>query len=292
MIFSGSCTALITPFTADGVDYDALGRLIDRQIEGGADAVLVAGTTGEPPTMTREEKHEVMRFAVRETAGRVPLILGTGGNNTAAAVEETVFAERVGADAALVVTPYYNKCTQGGLVAHYRAVCEAVRLPVIAYNVPGRTGVNIAPETFARLTEIVNLNGLKEASGNIDQIIAMARLATERCPLYCGDDALAYTMFGLGAKGVISVVGNIVPSAVAELARRCLEGRWEEGRRLAFRLYPLAKAMFCEVNPIPVKTAAALLGLCSDRLRLPLTPLEDQHLELLKRAMRDFGLEV
>ena len=290
MVFQGSCVALITPFTQTGIDFDALEKLIEFQIENGTDAILIAGTTGEPATMTREEKHSVMEFSVRRVAGRVPVLLGTGGNNTAAVIEESKFAEGLGASALLVVTPYYNKCTQSGLVAHYHAVCDSVHLPVIAYNVPGRTGVNIAPATYKKLIEHPNLGGIKEASGNIGQIIETASFATERAPLYCGDDGLSYVMLGLGAKGVISVASNIVPKFMSDLCKNFFAGNTAQAREMSFRLQNLAKALFVEVNPIPVKTAASLLGLCGDTLRLPLCAMEPQNLETLKKAMREFGL--
>ena len=292
MVFKGSCVALITPFCETGIDFPALKKLIEFQIANGTDAILVAGTTGEPSTMTPEEKHSVMEFAVRTIAKRVPVLMGTGGNNTAAVIAESRYAESIGADGLLVVTPYYNKCTQNGLIAHYEAICSRVRIPVIAYNVPGRTGVNIQSATFRKLTDIPNIGGIKEASGNIDQILETASYATERAPLYSGDDGLGYTMYTLGAQGLISVAANVVPKFLADLADACLSGDWMRGREMAFRLYPFAKALFCEVNPIPVKTAAGLLGLCSAEMRMPLSPMEPQNLEKLKAAMRDFGLEV
>ena len=261
MVFQGSCVALITPFTETGVDFEALGRLIEFQIANGTNAILIAGTTGEPSTMTKEEKHEVMRFALSKIAGRVPVLMGTGGNNTAAVVEESRFAESLGAEALLVVTPYYNKCTQNGLVAHYNAICDSVGIPVIAYNVPGRTGVNISPAAFAKMAEHSNLGGIKEASGNISQIIQMAKCATDRAPLYCGDDALGYVCLALGAKGIISVTANVIPKFMRELCDAYFGGEFERAREMSFRLDELAKAMFVEVNPIPVKTAAHLMGM-------------------------------
>ena len=290
MVFQGSCVALITPFTQTGVDYAALEKLIEFQIENGTDAILIAGTTGGPSTMTREEKHGVMRFAVERIRGRVPVLLGTGGNNTAAVIEESVFAEDLGASALLVVTPYYNKCTQNGLVAHYHAVCDSVHIPVIAYNVPGRTGVNITPAAFRKMAEHPNLGGIKEASGNISQIIETAKYATDRAPLYCGDDALGYTMLALGAKGVISVTANVIPAFMHRLCEAWFAGEIERAREMNFKLCDLAKAMFIEVNPIPVKTAAHLMGLCGPVLRMPLSPMEPHNLEVLKKAMEEFGL--
>lgn len=290
MVFQGSCVALITPFTETGVDFEALGRLIEFQIANGTNAILIAGTTGEPSTMTKEEKHEVMRFALSKIAGRVPVLMGTGGNNTAAVVEESRFAESLGAEALLVVTPYYNKCTQNGLVAHYNAICDSVGIPVIAYNVPGRTGVNISPATFAKMAEHPNLGGIKEASGNISQIIQMAKCATDRAPLYCGDDALGYVCLALGAKGIISVTANVIPKFMRELCDAYFGGEFERAREMSFRLDELAKAMFVEVNPIPVKTAAHLMGMCGPTLRMPLSPMEPQNVEILKKAMKEFGI--
>lgn len=290
MVFQGSCVALITPFTETGVDFEALGRLIEFQIANGTNAILIAGTTGEPSTMTKEEKHEVMRFALSKIAGRVPVLMGTGGNNTAAVVEESRFAESLGAAALLVVTPYYNKCTQNGLVAHYNAICDSVGIPVIAYNVPGRTGVNISPAAFAKMAEHSNLGGIKEASGNISQIIQMAKCATDRAPLYCGDDALGYVCLALGAKGIISVTANVIPKFMRELCDAYFGGEFERAREMSFRLDELAKAMFVEVNPIPVKTAAHLMGMCGPTLRMPLSPMEPQNVEILKKAMKEFGI--
>ncbi len=290
MVFQGSCVALITPFTETGVDFEALGRLIEFQIANGTNAILIAGTTGEPSTMTKEEKHEVMRFALSKIAGRVPVLMGTGGNNTAAVVEESRFAESLGAEALLVVTPYYNKCTQNGLVAHYNAVCDSVGIPVIAYNVPGRTGVNISPAAFAKMAEHPNLGGIKEASGNISQIIQMAKVATDRAPLYCGDDALGYVCLALGAKGIISVTANVIPKFMRQLCDAYFDGELERAREMSFRLDELAKAMFVEVNPIPVKTAAHLMGMCGPTLRMPLSPMEPQNVEILKKAMKEFGI--
>ncbi len=290
MVFQGSCVALITPFAETGVDFEALGRLIEFQIANGTNAILIAGTTGEPSTMTKEEKHEVMRFALSKIAGRVPVLMGTGGNNTAAVVEESRFAESLGAEALLVVTPYYNKCTQNGLVAHYNAICDSVGIPVIAYNVPGRTGVNISPAAFAKMAEHPNLGGIKEASGNISQIIQMAKCATDRAPLYCGDDALGYVCLALGAKGIISVTANVIPKFMRELCDAYFGGEFERAREMSFRLDELAKAMFVEVNPIPVKTAAHLMGMCGPTLRMPLSPMEPQNVEILKKAMKEFGI--
>lgn len=290
MVFQGSCVALITPFTETGVDFEALGRLIEFQIANGTNAILIAGTTGEPSTMTKEEKHEVMRFALSKIAGRVPVLMGTGGNNTAAVVEESRFAESLGAEALLVVTPYYNKCTQNGLVAHYNAICDSVGIPVIAYNVPGRTGVNISPAAFAKMAEHPNLGGIKEASGNISQIIQMAKCASDRAPLYCGDDALGYVCLALGAKGIISVTANVIPKFMRELCDAYFGGEFERAREMSFRLDELAKAMFVEVNPIPVKTAAHLMGMCGPTLRMPLSPMEPQNVEILKKAMKEFGI--
>lgn len=290
MVFQGSCVALITPFTETGVDFEALGRLIEFQIANGTNAILIAGTTGEPSTMTKEEKHEVMRFALSKIAGRVPVLMGTGGNNTAAVVEESRFAESLGAEALLVVTPYYNKCTQNGLVAHYNAICDSVGIPVIAYNVPGRTGVNISPAAFAKMAEHPNLGGIKEASGNISQIIQMVKCASDRAPLYCGDDALGYVCLALGAKGIISVTANVIPKFMRELCDAYFGGEFERAREMSFRLDELAKAMFVEVNPIPVKTAAHLMGMCGPTLRMPLSPMEPQNVEILKKAMKEFGI--
>jgi len=291
-LFQGSATALITPFTQSGVDFDGYGRLIDFQLENGTDALVAVGTTGEPATMTQQEKEAVIEYAVRRVNGRVPVIAGTGGNNTAAVIEMSRKAEALGADALLVVTPYYNKATPAGLIAHYNAVADAVNLPIVVYNVPGRTGVNLTPAVMAQLAENPKLCCLKEASGNISQISEAARLTGDRVALYSGDDNMVVPVMALGGLGVISVAGNIIPRQMHEMCAAFFAGDLVRARKMQLDMLPLVRALFCEVNPIPVKTAARLMGLPAGPLRLPLTEMEEKNLAQLKCAMREYGLSI
>ena len=290
-IFTGSATALITPFTKDGVDYDAFKRLIDFQIANGTDALVVCGTTGEPATMTYEERAEVVKFCIDYVNKRVPVIVGTGSNATHIAVSNSKVAYEAGADALLVVTPYYNKCTQEGLFRHFEAVCSATPLPVICYSVPGRTGVNITPETLERLATLETLVAIKEASGNMDQITDIAVRVSDKIDIYSGDDGLILPVLSVGGKGVISVASNIVPNEVHNLCQNFFDGNIEEARKMQLKLYPLVKALFCEVNPIPAKTAASLMGFGECNLRLPLCDMSEKNLEYLKKEMKNFGIE-
>ena len=249
-----------------------------------------ACTTGEPPTLTDSEKSQVVRFVAKQVNGRIPVIAGTGSNCTATAAENSRRAEDMGADGVLVVTPYYNKCTQGGLVEHYRAVASATSLPVIAYNVPGRTGVNLLPGTAAKLTEVKGVVGIKEASGNITQIIETSKaIEGSDIALYSGDDAAALPIFAVGGKGLISVASNAVPAAIKELTDACLAEDYATARGLQFRFQKLFELMFCEVNPIPVKAACALLGLCKPCMRLPLTPATPASTALIREEMKALG---
>jgi 4-hydroxy-tetrahydrodipicolinate synthase len=289
-IFSGCATALITPFTKNGVDYTALKNLLNFQIDEGIDAILVCGTTGEPSTMSAEEKQEVISFSIKEVAGRVPVFAGTGGNNTAEVIKSSIWAEKAGADALLVVTPYYNKCTQKGLIAHYNAVADAVNTPIIAYNVPSRTGVNLLPATFAEIAKHKNVVAMKEASGNIDQIMECIRLSEGLADVYSGDDAVVVPMMSMGGKGVISVLSNIMPRYMHNLATACANGNYKTAAEMQHKASVMIKAMFCEVNPIPVKKAAELMKLCNGIVRLPLTELEPEHTAELTKLMKAFGL--
>ncbi len=291
-IFTGSCVALVTPFTDDGVNFESLANLIEFQIDGGTDAILVCGTTGEPPTMTRDEKYSVIGFTVEKVAKRVPVIAGTGGYNTASVIEDSKEAERLGADALLIVTPYYNKTTQKGLIQHYAAIANAVHIPIIIYNVPGRTGLNVLPSTLKELSRIDNIVGIKEASGNIAQVTEMARLCGDRMDIYSGDDNIVVPILALGGKGVISVVANIAPRDTHEMVVKFLNGDIEGSRELQFKLNPLIEALFLEVNPIPVKTALNLMGMNAGKLRLPLTDMSEQNLEILKKRMLEYGLKI
>ena len=288
----GSATALITPFNDKGVNYDVLSELIEYQIAGGTDAIVFLGTTGEPSTMTFDEEHILMEYAVKKVNGRAKVIFGCGSNCTADAVMTAKFAEKFGADGLLAVTPYYNKCTQNGLVAYYKAICEAVSIPVIAYNVPGRTGVEIQPATMAKIADIPNIAGIKDAGGNMSKTMETLRLVREKCDVYSGEDALNFPILAVGGVGVISVVSNIAPKAVKELCTLVAEAKLDEAAKLNDKLLPLANACFVEVNPIPVKEAVNLLGFNAGTPRAPLTPMEPQNREKLIAAMQNFGLEI
>lgn len=291
-MFRGTATALITPFTQDGIDYEGVEKLTEYQIDGGIDALLYLGTTGEPPTITDSEREELMRFAVKTVRGRVPVIIGAGSNGTAAMVESCKRAERAGADALLIVTPYYNKCTQEGVIKHYEAAVSCTGLPIIAYNVPGRTGVNILPATARALAErFPAIVGLKEASGNMSQILETARLIDgSGMKLYSGDDGLCLPILAAGAEGLISVASNVIPAGMCELVSACLDGDLAKARELQFKYAPLFSALFSEVNPIPAKKACSLLGICADTVRLPLTTMSEDRAATLKSVMRQLNL--
>ena len=290
--FKGSATALITPFNESGVNYQVLNELIEHQIAGGTDAIVFLGTTGEPSTMSFEEEEELMQYAVKTVNGRAKVIFGCGSNNTADAIMTAKKAENYGADGLLAVTPYYNKCTQNGLVAYYKAICEAVSIPVIAYNVPGRTGVEIQPATMAKIAEIPNIAGIKDAGGNMSKTMETLRLVNGKCDVYSGEDALNLPILACGGVGVISVLSNIVPDKVKEMCTLVQENKLAEAIALNNRLLPLANACFVEVNPIPVKEAMNLLGFNAGTPRAPLTTIEDANKEKLVSAMKNFGLEV
>ena len=290
--FNGSATAIITPFDENGVNYEVFGQLIEHQIAGGTDAIVFLGTTGEPSTMSLDEQYEVMQYTVKKVNGRSKVIFGCGSNDTARAVKMAKIAENYGADGLLAVTPYYNKCTQNGLVAYYKAICEAVSIPVIAYNVPGRTGVEIQPATMAKIAEIPNIAGIKDAGGNMSKTMETFRLVREKCDVYSGEDALNFPILACGAKGVISVLSNVVPADVKKLCTLIAEGKTAEAIALNDKLLPLANACFVEVNPIPVKAAMALLGYEVGTPRAPLTEIEETNKAKLAKAMQDYGLEV
>lgn len=288
----GSATAMITPFTEDGINFDCFGKMIEHQIKSGTDALVVLGTTGEPATMTDAEKEKLMHFAVEKAKGRIKLIFGTGGNNTEKAIAMTRLATEIGADGILAVTPYYNKCTQNGLVEYYKAVCGATPLPVICYNVPGRTGVNILPATMDRIADIPNIAGIKEASGNMQQVMETACRIRYKCDLYSGEDALNLPILCAGGTAVISVVSNIVPDQVKMLVE-CVRNRDLVGaNNVNDTLLPLIRACFIEVNPIPIKAAMNLIGFDAGIPRAPLTPIEPEHLQLLKSAIQENYIEV
>lgn len=281
---SGCATAMITPFTQTGVNFNAFEQMIEFQLEGGTDALVVLGTTGEPCTMSETEKTALLKCAVKRK-GKAKILAGTGSNDTKKAILSSKRAEDTGADGLLVVTPYYNKCTQAGLIAYYEAIAAAVSIPVICYNVPSRTGVNILPETMAEIAKIPNVAGIKEACGNMVQIMATARAIRGKCDLYSGDDALNLPILCAGGTAVISVISNLVPEETKRLVTQTLSGNLREANRLNDLLLPLIDACFCEVNPIPVKEGLNLLGFQAGTPRPPLTQIETKHREQLKQAL-------
>ncbi len=282
----------MTPMKENGeINYDAFGRLIDDQIENGSDAIIAVGTSGEAPTLDDEEHIEAIRFAVERTAKRVPVIAGTGSNNTAHAVMMSKEAEKVGADALLLVAPYYNKATQNGLIEHYKVIAESVGIPSILYNVPSRTGSNILPETAAYLgRNVKNVVALKDASGNISQTAKTIELAGDSLDIYSGNDDQIVPVMSLGGIGVISVLSNVAPRQTHDIAQACLDGDYKKAAALQIRALELCRYLFCEVNPIPVKAALNLQGFEVGRPRLPLTEMEAEHQELLKKAMIAYGV--
>ena len=291
-VFTGSGVAIVTPFDENGVNLDAFGRLIDFQIKQGTDAIIVLGTTGEPSTMTTKEKETAIAFAIERVGGRVPVVASTGGNNTAAVIEASKRAQALGANALLIVTPYYNKCTQAGAVAHYTAVADAVRLPIIVYNVPSRTSLNILPDTLLKMSEHPNIAAMKEASGNISQITEMFRLCSNNLDFYSGNDDHIFSLLALGGKGVISVVANVAPRDTHELVASFHRGDIAASRELQFKLNPLVQALFTEVNPIPAKAALNLMGFAMGDPRMPLTRISEGNLEKLRKAMTDYGIQI
>lgn len=289
--FNGTATAMITPFYKDGgVNFDAFGKMIEYQIAGGTDALVILGTTGEPSTMTDEEKVAVMKFAVKKIAGRTKIIFGSGSNCTAEAVAASKRAEELGADGLLCVTPYYNKCTQKGIIKYYKAICGAVKIPVIAYNVPARTGVNILPPTAEELARIPNLAGIKEACGNMEQICETMRRVRPYCDVYSGDDNLNMPILAIGGAGLISVASNIAPKEIKQVYTYVTECKLNEANRLQDSLLPLIDACFTEVNPIPVKAGCEILGLDAGVPRAPLTELEEQHKIILRECIDRLGI--
>jgi len=289
-MFTGSMVALVTPFKDGKVDWQSLENLIEFHIQNGTRGIVPCGTTGESATLSHEEHDAVVKTVVKTVAKRVPVIAGTGSNSTAEAARLTRAAEKSGADGALLISPYYNRPTQEGIYQHYRKVASEVGIPIIVYNIPGRTGSKIEPETLARMAEIDNIAGVKEATGSVDQAIDVIRLCGDRLAVYSGEDSLIFSLMALGGKGVISTVANVAPKQTAELAEACLKGDWESGRALQFKLIPLIRSLFIETNPIPVKTALSLMGKCSGELRLPLTPMAEGNLKKLNQAMANFGL--
>ncbi|MBW1773463.1 MAG: 4-hydroxy-tetrahydrodipicolinate synthase [Deltaproteobacteria bacterium] len=289
-MFKGSIVAIVTPFKDGKVDEESYRQLIEFQIENGTSAIVPCGTTGESATLKMEEHARVIDIAVEAVNKRVPVIAGTGGNSTSEAIELTEHAKKVGADATLQVTPYYNKPTQEGLYQHFKAIAKAVPLPQVLYNVPSRTSVNMLPETVARLAELPEVVAIKEASGNIGQMADIVRLAGDKITLLSGDDNLTLPVLCVGGTGVVSVAANIVPRDTADLVKAWEEGRIDEAKGLFYKLLPLCQAMFFETNPIPVKTSLGLMGKIQDEMRLPLYPMAPANLEKLKKALSEYGL--
>lgn len=291
-IFTGIATALITPMTEDGVDYQRFGQLIDWQIQCGIDALVICGTTGEGSTLSDKEHREAVTFAVERAASRTPIIAGTGSNDTDYAVDLTRFCCKAGADGMLVVTPYYNKATQKGLVRMYETIADASTKPLILYNVPSRTGINIEPSTYLDLSEHNNIVGIKEASGNISKIVETAALVGDRLAIYSGNDDQIVPILALGGSGCISVLSNVIPVQTREICRRFFAGDLAGSAQLQYQYLPLINALFSEVNPIPVKAAMSAMGYCENFLRLPLTPIEKIHYENLIQCMTAEGVQI
>jgi 4-hydroxy-tetrahydrodipicolinate synthase len=282
--------AMITPFRDGRIDVEALERLIEFQVQNGTAAVVPCGSTGESATLTHDEHAEVVRLVVKYVRGRVPVIAGTGSNSTTEAISLTRAAKEAGADAALLISPYYNKPTQEGIYRHYQAVAESTRFPIIVYNIPGRTASKIEATTIARLAELQQIVGLKEATGSLDETQEVIRLCGEKIDVYSGDDSLTLPIMAVGGVGVISVVANVMPKESADMVAACRRGDWDTARRLHYRLLPLMRALFLETNPIPVKAALAMMGYCRDEVRLPLLPMSEAARARLRAVMEQFGL--
>ncbi len=289
-MFHGAIVAIVTPFRNGKVDGAALKKLVEHQIASGTDGIVPCGTTGESPTLSYEEHERVIDLVIAAAAGRVPVIAGTGSNNTREAILLTRYAKKAGADAALVITPYYNKPTQEGLYRHFRAVAEAADIPLILYNVPGRTGVNMTAQTVERLSGVPNIVGVKEASGNLNQVSEILRVVPKTFCVLSGDDGLFFPMLALGAKGVISVASNVAPRQMADMYDSFVMGEISRAREIHFRLWPLFHALFVETNPIPVKTALAMMKRIRDEIRLPLCPMSEANRKVLAKAVSDLKL--
>lgn len=289
-IFTGAATAIVTPFKDGKIDYEAYTRLVEWQIAEGISAIVVAGTTGEGSTLTDSEHKDIIKYTVELVNHRVPVIAGTGSNDTSYAIELSKYADSVGVDGLLLVTPYYNKATQKGLIESFKAVADAVNTPIVLYNVPSRTGCNLTPESCAILAEHENIVAIKEASGNISQIAKLASLTKGKLDIYSGDDNQIVPVLSLGGKGVISVLSNLMPKETDMICKNYLSGKREEALDAQLRLLPLIDALFCEVNPIPVKAAMAAMGYGENSLRLPLTPMEEAHEEAMLALMKAEGL--
>ena len=291
-LFQGMATAMITPMTPEGIDYDTLGRFIEFQIENGINALVVMGTTGENATIAPRDQEQVIRYTVEKVNRRIPVIAGTGCNCTSHVLEQTEIAWKCGVDGVLVVTPYYNKATQKGLIAHFTAVADASKVPVILYNVPARTGCNLLPETAAVLAKHPNIVGIKEATGNMAQMVKLRQLCGDELAIYSGEDGITVPMMSMGGAGAISVLSNVMPKEAVAMSDACLAGDFKTAAQLQCRMLPLIDALFSEVNPIPAKAAVAAMGFGQEHLRLPLTSMEDHNRENLLKEMRKLGINV
>ncbi len=289
-MFHGALSALVTPFRDGAIDEKALRELVEWQIQSGVDGLVPCGSTGESATLTHAEHEQAIKLVIDQARRRVPVIAGTGSNSTAEAIRLTAYAREAGADGALLISPYYNKPTQDGIFRHYKAIATAVDLPLIVYNIPGRTGSNIAPETFARMCEVRNIAGVKEASGSMDQCSDILKFCGDRLTMLAGDDSLTLPLIAMGAKGVISVITNVTPREMHELAAAGLAGDFARARELHFRMLPLMRTLFLETNPIPVKQACAFMGKCTNEVRMPLVPMTPAAAEKLRAAMRELRL--
>ena len=290
-MFKGSGVAIVTPFNNEDIDFKKLGELLEWHIKKNTDAIIICGTTGEASTMTPEEQKETIRFTVDKVNKRIPVIAGTGSNNTAHSIELSKYAEQIGADGLLIVTPYYNKTTQEGLIAHYTAIANQVSIPIIIYNVPGRTGLNILPETISILAKHPNIKGVKEASGNIAQVAEIARLVPEDFYIYSGNDDMVVPLLSLGGHGVISVVANILPKDTHDMVEHFLNGDLENAKDLQLQMKPLIDALFLEVNPIPIREAMNILGMNVGNCRLPLVSISEKNREKLIKEMENYGVD-
>lgn len=289
-LFTGSCVALVTPFHGDSVDFAALEKLLNFHLNHGTDAILVLGTTGESSTMTSKEKESVIRFSVEKVDGKVPLFAGTGTNCTHTSIENSLLAQELGVDGVLLVTPYYNKCSQAGLEAHYRMIADNIDIPAILYNVPSRTGVNITPSSLEKLADHPNIAAIKEASGNIAQVLDMARRVEGKMDIYSGNDDQIVPILSAGGKGVISVLANIMPQQTSDMVHKYLNGDVDIATKMQLDFMPLVHSLFMDVNPIPVKEAMELMGMCSHDMRLPLCPMQSEQLEALKTTLKAYQL--
>ncbi|HOV21934.1 MAG TPA: 4-hydroxy-tetrahydrodipicolinate synthase [bacterium] len=289
-MFYGSIVAIVTPIKNGQIDKESYKKLVEFHLKNGTDGIVTCGCTGEPATLSMEEHKQLIKFTVDIVDKKIPVIAGTGSNNTKESLELTSFAKEVGCDGCLLITPYYNKPTQKGLYLHYKTIAESVDIPIILYNVPSRTGISISPETVAELSKIKNIVGIKEASGNFDQIYNIISLVDKDFVVLSGDDALTLPIIAVGGKGVVSVAANIVPKEVADMVKSALNGQMKKAREIHYKLYPIFKVLFIETNPIPVKTSLSLMGMIKDEWRLPLTPPSDENFQKIKETLKKYGV--